>query len=183
VAGGGKLLARACIRHYTFIGCLCFRTSAWREAGPWKYRELPYFPHLSILAEAMAAPTRRALILARPTVLVRGGGFSWEKRAGEVWFADLQRCLAVVPGYSSRAKRRALWAAWRDIAQYSLGLVAEHGVRFESIRKAWRARKFYTAMNAYGLFAFNLLALCTTLFVPAAVFRTVRHGWRRLARA
>jgi glycosyltransferase involved in cell wall biosynthesis len=176
--GGGALLQRACVRHYTFVGCLCFRASAWREARPARYQRLPYFPHLSILAEAMADPARKALFLASPVVLVRGGGYSWEKHAGKVWFAELQHCIAVVPGYSNAEKRSALWTAWRDIAQYALLLVAEHGTRIESVVATWRAREHYAVMRAYGLFSVNLAALLLSLLMPSVVLRVCRETWR-----
>ena len=179
MAGGGELLTRACVRHYTFIGCLCFRTETWRAADPARYQSLLYFPHLCIVASFMANPARRALLLARPIVRVRGGGYSWEKRAGTVWFAELQRCLAAVPGYTNAEKRAALWTAWQDIAQFSLWLVAEHRTRGSSIRDLWLARASYAAMDAHGLFAFNLAALCISSLVPAAAFRAFRSVWRK----
>lgn len=178
VKGGGALLRRAAVRHYTFIGCLCFQVDLWRRVRPERFLGLPYFPHLSIVASFMSDPTRRARLLAKPLVRVRGGGFSWERRAGAVWFKDLATCVRAAEGYSNEQRRAALRQAWRDINPYTLWLICKHGQRGAALA-SWRdSRSDHAAMGAWGLWAFNGIALSGALLTPGWVFGAARLAYR-----
>lgn len=180
------LLVEACVKHYTFIGCLVFRLAAWRRVDGDKYLPYLYFPHLSIVAEMMLS-AGRALLLADTLILVRGAGFSWERRAVMVWYFYLQQCLSVVPGYPNAVKRRALWRVWREMSIYPLWLAARHGRRLSSLGEFMGRETLavYARLGAWGMLAANTLALAAIVLLPARLFDLARNVYRRrrIARA
>jgi glycosyltransferase involved in cell wall biosynthesis len=173
------LLIDACVKHYTFIGCLVFRLSAWRKVDGARYLPYPYFTHLSVVAEMML-PRGRALLLSEALVHVRGGRFSWEKNAAMVWYIHLQECVSHVPGYTNSAKRRALWKVWREMSIYPLWLVVRHGRRTASLREfcAVKTLAVYGRLGALGMFTVNCLALASTFLVPARLLDVARDRYR-----
>ena len=173
------LLIEACVKHYTFIGCLVFRLSTWRSVDGARYLPYPYFTHLSVVAEMML-PRGRALLLSEALVHVRGGRFSWEKNAAMVWYIHLQQCVSRVPGYSNSVKRRALWRVWREMSVYPLWLVVRHGRRRASLSEFSTVTTLavYRRLGAWGMFIVNFLALASTLLVPARLLDMARDRYR-----
>lgn len=177
----GALLVEACVPHFTYIGCLVFRVDRWRGVEAGRYMPYPYFPHVSIVAEMML-PAGRALLLPDPLIHVRGGVFSWERKAVPVWFVHLQECLAVVPGYPRAVKRRALRRLWPEMAVYSVWLMSHHGVRRASIAAilSGRALGAHVALRAPFMWAAGTVAVLLGAMFPARLLDAARDLWRRL---
>lgn len=180
IANPDELLVDACVKHFTFIGCLVFRLSAWRSVDGTRYIDYLYFPHLSIVAE-MTRNHSRALLLSDALVLVRGGTYSWERRAVMVWHFYLHQCLERVPGYTNAVKRQALWRVWPDLSLYSMWLVAKHGTRLTNLKHFFSRETLfvYARMGAWGMLIMNATAILATLLIPAGMLDTARDTLRR----
>ena len=175
------LLVEACVPHFTYIGCLVFRVERWRRVEADRYLAYPYFPHVSIVAEMML-PGGRALLLPEPLIHVRGGTFSWERRAVNVWFVHLQECLALVPGYPRPVLRRALRRLWPAMALYSVWLMSRHGVRRASIAAVLSARSLraHAALRAPLMWTAGAGVVLLGAVVPAKLLDAARDIWRQL---
>jgi glycosyltransferase involved in cell wall biosynthesis len=175
-----ELLIEACVKHFTFIGCLIFRLSAWRSVECARYVDYLYFPHLSVIAE-MARTHPQTILLPDALVFVRGGTYSWERRATMVWYFYLQQCLELVPGYTNAVKRRALWRVWPELSLYPMWLVARHGTRIRNLKEFFSRETLavYGRMGAWGMLLVNSAAILGTLFIPASLLDWAREALRK----
>lgn len=184
IADADTLLVEACVKHFTYIGCLVFKTEAWRAVEGSKYLPYQYFPHVCIVAEMMkkrAPAGSKAILLAAPLIYVRGGGFSWEKRAVMVWYYYLQQCLSLLPGYPLAVIRRALWRVWKEMSIYPHWLVARHGTRLSNLNQLLQPKtlRIYWRLHAPGMLLANLACAIALVFIPARALDGVRALYRK----